>query len=82
MRPSVVSRPVVSTQPIHPPVARMPPRVTRSATNVSAASWSNPAAATSSTPRPASGTQPRATLGRTKAATPQPPSSSGSRNPA
>ena len=62
---------------------RIPPRVTRSATNVSAACCSRPAAASSSTARPASGTQPRATTRPHEGATaPQAPSSSGSRKPA
>ena len=81
-RPRVACSAEVSAQPSQPPVARMPPRVTRSATNVSADCWRIPAAASSSTPSPASGTHPRAIFGRTKAATPQAPSSSGSRKPA
>ncbi len=81
-RPSVACSDAVSVQPSQPPVARMPPRVTRVATNVSAACCSSPAEASSRTPRPASGSQPFATCGRTNAAAPQAPSNSGSRNPA
>jgi len=80
--PSVLDRPLVSAQPTQPPVARIPPRVTRWATNVSADCCIRPAAASISTAMPASGTQPRARRGRVNADSPQAATSNGSRKPA
>ena len=69
--PSVLEKPLVSAQPTQPPAARIPPRVTFWATNVSEACCSRPAAASTSTAMPASGTQPRAPRGCTNAESPQ-----------
>jgi hypothetical protein len=81
-RPSAASSAAVSVQPTQPPVAMIPPRVMRTAANVSAACCRIPAAAMSSSASPASGTQPLDMRGLTNAATPHAPSSIGSRKPA